>query len=123
GRKTALPSVSPPLCLLLTCCGARLYSVLRRQGDDAMRALRNGLGLLLLGLCGCWTTEPTVKPPTPGPEWVLPPRDDPKFSSPPTYPKINNDPNAQPKKELGPPGPGGMRGPAGMGAGGGMSPY
>jgi hypothetical protein len=86
-----------------------------------MRTLRNGLGLLLLGLCGCWTTESTVKPPKPSPEWVLPPRDDPKFSSPPVYPKTDTDANGQPKKDLTM--PGSLRGPGGMGAGGGMTPY
>lgn len=45
-----------------------------------------GLGAALLCLAGCWTTQPSLKPPPVPPEWLLPPADDPRFSEPPSYP-------------------------------------
>ena len=80
------------------------------------------LGAALLGLAGCTTPQPNIKPPLKE-EYTIPPSDDPRFSQPPTFPK---DTLNQPLKKEGPgpnsgfkgPGPrGGMGG--GMGSGGG----
>lgn len=44
------------------------------------------LTAILLSLLGCWTTDTPLKP-APLPEEVrLPPRDDPRFAQPPTFP-------------------------------------
>jgi hypothetical protein len=45
------------------------------------------LGAALLVLAGCWTTQPSLKPPPAPPEWILPPADDPRFSEPVSYPE------------------------------------
>jgi hypothetical protein len=44
------------------------------------------LGLVLLAWTGCHEAEPRIKPPS-HPEYILPPADDARFSSPPNYPK------------------------------------
>ena len=64
------------------------------------------LGALLLGVSGCWTTEPSLKPPPHPEEFALPPTDDSRFSAPLEYPKNtlddpllkkpDNDPNKFP---------------------------
>jgi hypothetical protein len=91
-----------------------------------MRSLCNGLGVALVCLFGCTTTDPTRKPPPPIPEYVVPPADEARFSSPPAIPEkyLNS---GMPKKDTNPftqNGPGGLKGggPAnfgGMGSGGG----
>jgi hypothetical protein len=91
-----------------------------------MRSLCNGLGVALVCLFGCTTTDPTRKPPPPVAEYVVPPADDARFSRPPSFPEkyLNS---GMPKKETPNPfqqnGPGGLRGagPANSGTmGGGM---
>ena len=81
-----------------------------------MRALWNGLGVALICLAGCWTTETNLKPPPPPPEYVLPPTDDARFSTPPAFPEktLNQGPR-KPEAPGFPGGPGGMRGPGGAG--------
>jgi hypothetical protein len=44
------------------------------------------LGVGLLALAGCETTDRNLKPPLPE-EYTIPPTDDARFSSPPNYPK------------------------------------
>ena len=88
-----------------------------------MRVTRVGMGLLVVTLLsgsGCQTTlNTTIKPPL-HEEYTLPPSDDSRFSSPPTYPKEALD-NSQFKKQNKPgeqfQGPGGRlgTGPTGMG--------
>lgn len=41
----------------------------------------------LLALAGCKSSEPNIKPPPNKEEFILPPADDPRFSSYPSYPK------------------------------------
>jgi hypothetical protein len=42
---------------------------------------------LALGLCGCWNTNhQNIKPPTPPPEYNLPPDGDDRFIKPPSFP-------------------------------------
>jgi hypothetical protein len=78
----------------------------------------SGLGTALLCLSGCWTTESQIKPPKPEPQYVLPPTDDSRFSSPPDFPEKTLN-NGLQKKERDPNGPpDGMR-PSRFGAGGG----
>ena len=52
------------------------------------------LGVLLLGLSGCWTTQPELKPPKQPEKIAVPPQDDPRFSQPIQYPKgtLNQEP-------------------------------
>ena len=57
------------------------------MGERRTRNGLCGLSLLLLGLTGCWTTEPSLRPPPRPEEYVLPPSDDPRFSNPVAYPK------------------------------------
>jgi hypothetical protein len=67
------------------------------------------LGAGLLVLAGCHGPE-TLKPPL-HEEYVLPPNDDPRFSTPPAYPKETLDsgsPKKDEKKQDGPGGPGGF---------------
>jgi len=54
--------------------------------------LRGGCAALLC-VAGCWTTEPTLRPPKQPEELVVPPSEDPRYSSAPNYPKgtLNND--------------------------------
>jgi hypothetical protein len=83
----------------------------------------------LLCLSGCWTTQPSLKPPPVPPEYLLPPTDDPRFSEPPTYPdKVLNEgiKRKDPGIDLGPPNVGGVQpasnrfgGPGGPGGRGG----
>jgi len=51
------------------------------------------LSLLMLGLAGCWTTEPSLRPPKQPEEFRTPPEDDARFSQTPSYPKntLNQD--------------------------------
>lgn len=51
------------------------------------------LSLLALGLAGCWTTEPSLRPPKQPEQYVKPPEDDARFSTMPTFPKgtLNQD--------------------------------
>jgi hypothetical protein len=54
-----------------------------------MRTKRVGLGILsaaLLSLAGCQAPNTTIKPPL-HEEYILPPAEDSRFSSPPTFPK------------------------------------
>jgi hypothetical protein len=85
-----------------------------------MRRLWDGTRLLLvtlLGLAGCHTTDPPIKPPKFSEEYKLPPDADRRYSQPPEYPKesLNKDPG--PKNSLGTPGgPGGPGGPGSPGS-------
>jgi hypothetical protein len=80
-----------------------------------MRRLWDGgrlLLLTLLGLAGCHTPDPPIKPPKFAEEYKLPPDADRRYSQPPEYPKdsLNKDPG--PKNSFGSPGgPGGRGGP------------
>ena len=88
-----------------------------------MRRMR-WLAMILLCLNGC-KSQPDIKPPL-HEEYRLPPSDDPRFSTPPNYPKETLD-GAQFQKEAlrqpgdplkgssGPPSRFGMGGPGGMG--------
>ena len=51
------------------------------------------LGAILLGLAGCQTAQPELKPAQQPEEFRVPPTDDPRFSSPTKYPKetLNQD--------------------------------
>ncbi len=83
-----------------------------------MRTGMGGLCLVLLGLLGCSSTEPNLKPPL-HEEYTLPPTDDPRFSQPIAYPKETLN-NFKRDRDAGPAGgPGSLRGPGTMGAGGG----
>jgi hypothetical protein len=80
------------------------------------------LGAVLLALAGCQGTESNnIKPNLPE-EYVLPPSDDSRFSSPPAYPKETLN-NGSIKKDSGRPGADQMRGPGRFGAGPGMGGY
>jgi hypothetical protein len=53
-----------------------------------MRGMWNGLGLLtivILGLLGCHTAEPHLRPPKQPEQFTMPP-DDRRFQEPPVYP-------------------------------------
>ena len=52
-----------------------------------------GLGAVLICLAGCQTTPTKFHPPKQPETYTLPPEDDPRFSSAPTYPKntLNQD--------------------------------
>jgi hypothetical protein len=74
------------------------------------------LGAVLLVAAGCWTTEPTVKPP-PHPEEYVPPPNDLRFTQPPVFPKEAQrdfQKNSDDSNGLGPPGKQGPK----FGAGG-----
>lgn len=73
---------------------------------------RRCLSALLLGLVGCTTPEPSLKPPL-REEFTIPPTDDPRFSQPVSYPKetLNNFQQKR-EKDGGPPGDR-FRGPSG----------
>ena len=60
------------------------------RGTQATMAFVGGL---LLFAVGCWTTEPSLKPPPHPEELTVPPQDVPRFSAPIEYPKgtLNND--------------------------------
>jgi hypothetical protein len=88
-----------------------------------MRSLWNGLGIGLVCLFGCTTTDPTRKPPPPVAEFVQPP-DEAKYSSPVAYPEKTLN-SGMPKKDTNPfgaGGPGGLRGGGGGGGNVGMGP-
>lgn len=75
---------------------------------------------VLVSLPGCQTTQPDLKPNLPD-EFVLPPQDDPRFSSSPSFPKetLNTGPLKRfntPMQQQG----AGMRGPGRMGGAGGL---
>jgi hypothetical protein len=78
-----------------------------------MRRIRDLLGLLLLiqiGLLGCATTEPQLKPPKPPEEYNPPPDNDRRYTGPIEYPKetMETDPllrKAAKEKKLSTPGP------------------
>jgi hypothetical protein len=86
-----------------------------------MRGMR-WLGIALLVLAGCESTENAhIKPPL-HEEYNLPPSDDPRFSSPIAYPKDTL--NQPPAKPTNPQGPGASpKGPSRMGGAGGQSGY
>jgi hypothetical protein len=71
-----------------------------------MRVPWSGLGVALVCLCGCWTTDSNnMKPPPPPPAYVLPPSDDPRFSAPPAFPQNTlNDGLKRPPQDPGQPG-------------------
>ena len=79
------------------------------------------LAVAIVALSSCTAPQPNLKPKL-HEEFVLPPSDDPRFSSPPTYPKEALD-NAMPKKD--PTKPADMKGPGAgrFGAAGGMGGY
>ena len=55
-----------------------------------MRRIRDMLGVLLLlhiGLSGCASTEPQIKPPKNPEEFNAPPENDPRYNKPIEYPK------------------------------------
>jgi hypothetical protein len=77
-------------------------------------------GAALLGLAGCYSQQPNLKPPPHPEEFILPPSDEARFSSYIQYPKelLNNDTL---KKDKGQPGDSTTRGGMGrFGAGGSM---
>jgi hypothetical protein len=85
------------------------------------------LTALIVGFAGCWTTEQQIKPPPRPEDFSLPPLDDARFSSYPSYPqktlnqgllKKDSDPD-QPPSGFGR----GMGRPGGPGAMGGGSSY
>ena len=89
-----------------------------------MRRIGDGLGMLvvsLLGLVGCASTEPHLKPPKQPEAYVLPPTDDPRYSEPIRYPDGTLNKDTLRKGDLaapgGPEGPGGSGGPGSRGAG------
>jgi len=55
-----------------------------------MRVIVRWLGAVLLAMAGCQSTDPPIKPTIPD-EYILPPRDDRRFTSPPEYPKESLD--------------------------------
>jgi len=81
------------------------------------------LSLLMLGLAGCWTTEPNLRPPKQPEELRKPPEDDLRFSAPQTYPKntLNQDTIKRYDDLSNQPGP--MRGPGGSSRMGGPGGY
>ncbi len=89
-----------------------------------MRRMRAGMRWLiavLLGVAGCHWSEPNIKPPL-HEEYVLPPADDARFSSPPAYPKETLDNGLQKKDPNKAPDP--FKAPGGrFGAGPGMGGY
>jgi hypothetical protein len=67
-----------------------------------MRRIRDMLGLLLLiqvGLAGCTTSEPQLKPPKHPEEYNAPPENDPRYNKPIEYPKETMDQDFQKKKK------------------------
>ena len=84
---------------------------------SGMRVKRSWSALLLTAL-GCWTTEPSVKPPPRPDELLAPPTNELRYSTPPNYPKeALRDFTPKKKDDLNGPGagPGGPR----FGGGGG----
>jgi hypothetical protein len=66
-----------------------------------MRRIRDMLGLLLLihiGLSGCASTEPQIKPPKGPEEYNAPPENDPRYNKPIEYPKEVMDQDSLTKK-------------------------
>ncbi len=61
-----------------------------------MRAARGLLGAALFALTSCQTPDTTIKPPL-HEEYMLPPADDARFSSPPSFPKETLD-SSKPRK-------------------------
>ncbi len=52
-----------------------------------MRVALLGLGMVTVASPGCQSSNPRFTPPKLREEYILPPQDDPRFSSPPAYPK------------------------------------
>jgi hypothetical protein len=75
------------------------------------------LGIAIAALSSCTTPQPSLKPPL-HEEYVLPPGDDPRFSTPPTYPKEALD-SGLPKKDPSKAGGDSFRGPGAPRFGGG----
>jgi len=73
------------------------------------------LGTALLALTGCQTTDTNLKPKIPE-EYTVPPADDARFSSPPTFPKETLDRGLL-KKDRDPSKPNDLMRPAGSGFG------
>ncbi len=66
-----------------------------------MRRIRDMLGLLLLihvGMSGCATTEPQIKPPKQPEEYNAPPDNDKRYTGPIEYPKETMDTDPLMKK-------------------------
>ena len=81
------------------------------------------LGVLVLAISGCWTTQPELKPPKQPETIAVPPQDDPRFSQPIQYPKgtLNQEPAKKSIKTNDPNNPGGGMPPR-FGASSGGSP-
>jgi hypothetical protein len=91
-----------------------------------MRVGTRWLGAALLWLAGCYSPQPTVKPPTHPEEYTIPPVEDSRFSSPIAFPKdtLNTDNPKKNDSQNGPGGPGSMpRGGPSMRAGGSPGGY
>jgi hypothetical protein len=61
-----------------------------KRGDSEMRWMRAtllGMGMTTLAANGCQTSAARFEAPPLREEYILPPLDDPRFSSPPTFPK------------------------------------
>jgi hypothetical protein len=81
------------------------------------------LSALVLAVAGCWTTEPSVKPPPQPEQLIVPPADESRWSAPVEYPKGTLFKDTIKKKDE-PTGPGGPNGPPGpLGSGPGMKGY
>src|SRR5581483_4466464 len=79
-------------------------SVSNHAGRRAVRTMwgrLRWLGGVLLLTAGCWTTEPSLKPPPQPERYATPPQDDPRFSRPIQYPKETlNQPPAKKSSNL-----------------------
>ena len=67
-----------------------------------MRLIRDLLGVLLLihiGMSGCATTEPQIKPPKMPEEFNAPPDNDPRYNKPIEYPKETMDEDILQRRE------------------------
>jgi hypothetical protein len=62
------------------------------------RIWSRGLGVTLLCLLGCWTTQQELRPPKPPEEFVLPPSSDPRFRSAPGTRDLNPYPDVKKEK-------------------------
>ncbi len=58
-----------------------------------MREVWCWLGMAFLLIAGCRTTPPNLKPDPQPEQYVLPPKDDPRYDKPYVYSKDPNDPN------------------------------
>jgi hypothetical protein len=77
-----------------------------------------GFGLLIISLTGCWSTQPSLRPPPRADEYILPPAEEARFSNPIEYPKELLNADGLKKKQSepgkGPEGRAGMGGPPGV---------